>query len=124
MQFGGGEILKRLMAGATMLLAIVLFVPAASAHPRGVGVVSHPTEAAVQTEVEQFSLPGRPRADCDESSACCLLGQCSQIATVLSAEVTAPQAGRGMSRTYGLVSTAMSHNRQAGPATPPPKLDA
>lgn len=122
MAFEGGAILKRLMAGAMMLLAMVLFVPAGSAHAHGMGGAGHLTKHVEQMAADRSTLPGS--SGCDENSLCCLFSQCSQIETVVPTQMSVPQTIRRIDTDYAPISTPINRSRRSGPATPPPKLDA
>jgi predicted carbohydrate-binding protein with CBM5 and CBM33 domain len=124
MAFGGGAALKRIMAGAIMLLALILFAPTASAHAHGMASVSHATKTAGRADTIQSSLPGSSKTGCDDSSSCCLMSQCVQDATVCPAERSEPKAIRKVAAAYAVLPGPMSRILRSGPATPPPRLDA
>ena len=117
-------ILKRLVVGVFMLLAIVLFVPAGSAHAHGMGAASHSTSVVAQVVVEQSGLLGQAVPGCDGGSSCCLFSYCSQVASVLPGKDPAPQTALTARTPYATVVAPMNRSLRSGPVTPPPRLDA
>jgi len=112
------------MAGAFMLLALILLAPAASAHAHGMGGATHPAEMAERPNVMRASLPSSSEPGCDDSSFCCMLCQCVHVTSVQPSKLSAPKAILTAPAAYTVVSTTMNPSLRSGPATPPPRLDA